>query len=317
MRTAIVTVLVAGVGFLSAVAAVPALDFSNARVPEEEIVSGGPPKDGIPALTDPRTLPAAQSGFLKADDRVLGLMLGGQARAYPIRILNWHELVNDTLGGRPVLVSYCPLCASGLVFDARVGGERLTFGVSGRLYNSDVLFYDRKTESLWSQLAMTAVTGEMAGTRLKPIPSETTTWQRWRRVHPETTVLSPRTGHARDYGRDPYAGYETTGRLMFPVDPLDRRLPAKARVIGIALGGEAKAYPLEVLAEVAGPGGKGSLRLLQDRIGGTPVTVEYDPAARSARILGPDGRMLPAVTAYWFAWAAFHPETELFAPEGR
>jgi len=167
-----------------------ALDLSNPRIPLEEIRNGGPPKDGIPALTDPEVISASEVSYLAPSDRILGLVMNGEARAYPLKILNWHEIVNDTLGGEPVLVSYCPLCGSGMVFDARINGERLNFGVSGRLYNSDVLFYDRKSESLWSQLKMEAVTGQMAGTKLTLLPLEHTRWDSWRQRHPATTVLA-------------------------------------------------------------------------------------------------------------------------------
>lgn len=301
-----------------------ALDLSDARVPLEEILDGGPPKDGIPALTDPKVVPAEQANDLGPADRILGLAMNGQARAYPIKILNWHEVVNDRLGGQPVLVSYCPLCGSGMAFDARGGGsgaasdsrsharvrgERLLFGVSGKLYNSDVLFYDRKTESLWSQLKMEAVTGRMAGTRLVLLPLENTTWEDWRKRYPATTVLSSETGYARDYALDPYSDYENEPSLMFPVVYRDPRLPAKEWVIGVSVEGRSKAYPFSVLAKSKQP--------IHDRIGELKLIVEYNPTSRSARIADASGRTVPAVTAYWFAWAAFHPETEVFGSTER
>lgn len=285
--------------------AAAALDLSGARVPLEEILDGGPPKDGIPALTDPKVVPAEQADGLEPSDRVLGLEMNGQARAYPIKILNWHEVVNDRLGSQPVLVSYCPLCGSGMAFDARVEGQRLSFGVSGKLYNSDVLCYDRKTESLWSQLKMEAVTGRMAGTRLTLLPLEHTTWADWLSRYPSTSVLSSETGYARDYARDPYRGYEHNSSLRFPVARQDPRLPAKEWVIGVSVEGRSKAYPFSILAT--------STLLIYDRIGATELIIEYNPAARSARIMDTSGRTVPAVTAYWFAWAAFHTETEVYS----
>ncbi|WP_373509099.1 DUF3179 domain-containing (seleno)protein [Thiocapsa sp.] len=142
-----------------------AFDLSGGLAPPDEIHVGGPPRDGIPALTDPAFVPAAQADFLAPDDRILGLTPGGEARAYPIAILNRHEIVNDGIGGRAVAVTYCPLCGTGVAFDALHTGRRVEFGVSGLLYNSDVLLYDRQTESLWSQIAKQAVTGPMKGQR--------------------------------------------------------------------------------------------------------------------------------------------------------
>ena len=185
-----------------------AFDFSTHSIPLEEIYGGGPPKDGIPALFDPEFIPGRQAAFLKPGDRILGLEVNGQAKAYPIQILTWHELVNDKIGGQSVLVSYCPLCGTGMAFDAIVNGRRELFGVSGKLYNSNVLFYDKGTESLWSQIRMEAVTGPLTGTRLIQIPLDLTTWKVWSDRYPDTLVLSRNTGHRRRYGVSPYKDYE-------------------------------------------------------------------------------------------------------------
>ena len=168
-------------------------DFSEHSIPINEIHSGGPAKDGIPALYDPEFITANDAHYLKSSDRVLGLSINGESKAYPLRILNWHELVNDRVGGTDVLVSYCPLCGTGMAFDSNINGERTLFGVSGKLYNSDVLFYDRKTESLWSQIKMEAVTGPLTGSRLKLLPLVHTTWEAWKKKHPDTKVLSKKT----------------------------------------------------------------------------------------------------------------------------
>jgi hypothetical protein len=272
-------------------------------LPAGSIVRGGPPRDGIPALDAPRVEPA-RSSRLRADDRVLGLAAGGAARAYPVRILNWHEVVNDRIAGEPAAVTYCPLCGSGVTFSSKVGERVLTFGVSGLLYDSDLLLYDRQTESLWSQLKFQAVTGPLIGTRLARLPAEHTTWAAWRRDHPGTEVLSFDTGHVRDYGRDPYAGYERDPATLFPVSVNDPRLPAKAWVVGVSLGGAAKAYPFDELARTGGT--------VRDTVAGRPVVVRYDPAARAARVEDGGGRALPSVTAFWFAWATFNPGTALF-----
>lgn len=293
--------------FTWACLALSGFDTARHSIPLDEIKRGGPPKDGIPALDRPRFLSAREAaGEIKADDRVLGLALNGEAKAYPVSILNWHEVVNDTLGGKAVVVTYCPLCGTGMVFDATVQGERLRFGVSGLLYESDVLLYDRKTESLWSQIKREAVTGPMTGRKLTLLPAMHTTWARWFAAHPGTRVLSRNTGHRRDYGRDPYRSYaENPGQLMFGVSRMSRALPPKATVIGIEAGGQAKAFAFSDL-ERAAP--------VQDSLAGVVFTVHYDPGSRTAHIQDANGKVLPAVVGYWFAWYAFYPDTQVFKP---
>lgn len=227
----------------------PAFDLRNAIIPKNEIRSGGPPKDGIPALTNPAVIRARDAAYLNATDRVAGVAIGEEARAYPLKILNYHEVVNDRLGAVPIAVTYCPLCDSVVVFDRRdqpAGGARggvLEFGVSGLLYNSNVLTYDRggRPESLWSQLAAQGVSGPGAKRDLKTLPVELTSWQDWHRRHPSTTVLSERTGHARNYQVNPYQAYFAGRNLMFPARPMSNRLPAKIPVLGVWAGGKARA----------------------------------------------------------------------------
>ena len=282
-----------------------AFDLSRSSVPQEEIQRGGPPKDGIPALTDPPVVAAEAATFLRPEDRVLGVALNGQARAYPIKILNWHEVVNDRLGETPISVTYCPLCLTGMVFRASHDGERVTFGVSGLLYNSDVLLYDRRTESLWSQLKMEAIAGARVGDRLEWLPVQHTTWEAWTTAHPTTDVVSMDTGYRRDYERDPYTDYAQSPRVMFPVHHQDTRLPSKAWVLGVLINGEAKAYPLDRL-----PNGE----VASDQLGDQELRIHYDATARSAWTTDPSGELIPSVQAYWFAWSAFYPETAVYAP---
>lgn len=178
-------------------------DIGNASVPVQAIERGGPPKDAIPAIDSPRFVSARQSG-LTDDDRVLGVALQGAARAYPVRILNWHEVVNDRFGDRAVVVTYSPRCGAGMAFEARPGAAASSFGVSGLLYNGDALLYDRATQSLWSPLLQAAVSGPLVGARLQPVPLTHTSWAGWRSRHPGTEVLSTDTGFERDYRRDPW-----------------------------------------------------------------------------------------------------------------
>lgn len=284
-------------------------DVRGALVPIAAIERGGPPRDGIPALDRPKFVAAADAP-LRSDDRVLGLLHRGVIRAYPVRILNWHEVVNDRLAGDPVAITYCPLCGTGMAFaarlPARLAARELSFGVSGLLFNSDMLLYDRATGSLWSQLRQQAISGPLKGTTLTAWPLESTTWADWRRRHPDTEVLSFDTGHARDYDRDPYAGYDAVHRLMFSVQHRDSRLGLKEWVLGVAVGRASKAYPFTALAtRTAGSG------WLEDRVGGQVVRIRYDAVHRAARVEDSSGYPLAAVTAYWFAWVAFHPDTEV------
>lgn len=281
------------------------IDLTPSSIPTDQILSGGPPKDGIPALLKPTFVAADDASFIRGEDVVVGLEIDGHARAYPLKILNWHEIVNDELGDLPVAVTYCPLTGSAVVFDRRVNGKPLSFGVSGRLYQSNVLMYDHQSDGLWSQLAGAAVTGKRTGTQLDNIPAQVTTWRRWREDHPDTSVLSPDTDHSRDYDRNPYAGYEASPSVMFPVEQHDDRLPTKARVLGVVLDGQARAYPHDELARAGGSA--------SDELVGRVVELRLDGASASAHA---SGRLLPAVSVYWFAWAAFHPDTSVWrAPQ--
>ncbi len=282
-------------------------DLTNITIPKNEILDGGPPKDGIPALTDPKVIGANEASYLNEQDRVIGLFLGGESKAYPIKILNWHEVINDQMGNSSVVVTYCPLCGTGMVFDALIEGARLHFGVSGKLYNSDVLIYDRRHESLWSQIGMKAVSGHFVGTNLKHLPAEHTTWKAWRAKYPKTRVLSHETGYPRDYSRDPYADYANTRKLMFPVKNQDSRLGTKDWVVGIIIGDEARAYPFSELAKLA----ENQLPL-KDSMNGKQLSVNYDHSNRSAQITDAAGAEIPSVQVFWFAWQAFYPETSLY-----
>ena len=205
------------------------------------------------------------------------------------------------------MVSFCPLCGTGMAFST-LHGKATTFGVSGLLYNSDLLLYDRETESLWSQILAAAISGPLRGEVLRPLPVEHTTWQDWRKRHPDTQVLSTDTGYNRDYRRSPYAGYETSDGLYFPVSRLDPRYHPKEQVIGVDIDGHFKVYPFIELARNDGE--------VSDEINGRKITVRFDKTHRSARVLGTvEGKPLPAVTGFWFAWMAFHPDSRVFAAE--
>ncbi len=279
-------------------------DRSRHSVPLEQILDGGPGRDGIPAILHPKFIPAGEASFLSDQDRVLALQHGPESKAYPIKILTWHEIVNDSLGGRPIVVTYCPLCGSGVAFEAQVRGRPHTFGVSGLLYQSNVLLYDHQTESLWSQLGMHAITGSLMGERLTPLTVEDTTWGDWRRTHPGTWVLSTQTGSWRNYDRAPYGDYEATGEIFFDVSHHDGRYHAKEWVMGVERNGIAKAYPFSELRNSTSP--------IHDHVGPDAVTIRFDLEHRRASVTDADGHLVPSVTTYWFAWYTFHPKTEVF-----
>ncbi|EXI82267.1 MAG: hypothetical protein AW10_00715 [Candidatus Accumulibacter appositus] len=282
-------------------------DLADALVPVEAIFAGGPPRDGIPAIDRPHFLPASAAGDVQPQERVLGVSLNGVAKAYPIAILNWHEIVNDTFGDTPVAVTYCPLCGTGMVFLAQVAGQAVQFGVSGLLYNSDVLLYDRQSASLWSQIDRRAISGKHKGQRLTALPLEHTRWGDWRQRHPETLVLSRNTGHFRDYDRNPYAAYESEEELYFPVRFRAQGYHPKERVLGLEIDGQFKAYPFAELAKSAGTSGS-----IRDRVGGQPIVVHFDAENANATARDADGKPLAGVVGYWFAWYAFHPETAIY-----
>lgn len=284
-------------------------DLSNATIPVDEIHSGGPPRDGIPSIDKPRFEGVeAADRWLKAGDVVISLSLEGERRAYPLRILVWHEIVNDRFGERPVAVTYCPLCGTAMAFDARVDGSRRTFGVSGLLYNSDVLMYDRQTESLWSQLAMKAVSGPAEGTPLELLPSVHMEWGKWKETYPQGRVLSRKTGSSRNYGRTPYKSYEKTERLMFPARKYRDELKNKTWIVGLHLGDYSAAFPL---GELKGAGE------VEAKLGEQRLRIHHDAEEGTVRAeTVPEGKRIPTTRVYWFAWQAFYPETALWRAPG-
>ncbi|MBT8435199.1 MAG: DUF3179 domain-containing protein [Gammaproteobacteria bacterium] len=285
-------------------------DLSNATLPREQILHGGPPRDGIPALSSPKLIAAIDADYLRPTDRVVGITLKDQPRAYPIAILNWHEIVNDEIDGQRFAVTYCPLCGTAVAFDATIEGRPTDFGVSGLLYNSDVLLYDRDTESLWSQILSESVAGARVGQKLTTLPISHTTWRDWLEQYPNTMVLSDDTGHSRDYQRDPYAGYEESRHTYFAVnnEAPDSYHP-KEIVVGLEVDGVYKAYPFIELDKQ----GKSQF---SDNINGTRFDFAWDSANRSVTITDTGGQEVASIQGFWFAWFAFHPDTEIFKGPG-
>ena len=239
-----------------------------------ELRSGGPPPDGIPAIDDPRFQRAGDVGWLEGDEPVLSFELGGDARAYPIQIMTWHEIVNDTVGGLPVALSYCPLCNSAIAYDRRVGERVLDFGTSGLLYRSALVMYDRQTESLWSHFTGQAVAGVLTGEEVGVYPVATVSWSDFRAAHPDGWVLSRETGFSRDYGRNPYPGYDDVDTSPFLFEgEVDGRLAAMERVLGIERAGEAVAIRMGPLLEA---------KVIAVEVGGEQLVVWAKPGTASA-----------------------------------
>ncbi|MBI2577185.1 DUF3179 domain-containing protein, partial [Candidatus Woesearchaeota archaeon] len=271
-----------------------------------KLESGGPPKDGIPSIDEPKIVSAREAdAWLRGDELILGVNLFGTPRAYPFQILVWHELVNDVINGNPVLISYCPLCGTGIAFDRNVDGSLLSFGVSGKLYNSDLIMYDRKTDSYWMQLSGEAIIGEMAGARLKMLPADTVPWKEWKALHPDTGVLSKDTGHSRDYGSDPYGDYYKSRSVWFALEHEDARLHPKTVIYGIEAKGAYKAYTYDALIKE---------KKIKDDVGGVNVLIAMDDYGIVTVKNIETGEEIPKVRSFWFAWAATYPNTEVYSP---
>jgi len=223
----------------------PDTDFAKHSVDFGEILSGGPPKDGIPSIDEPLFVPVSESEDLAAREPVIRLVINGDARAYPLRILTWHEIVNDEVGGVPVAVTYCPLCNAAIVFDRRIGDKAPEFGTTGKLRNSDLVMYDRATESWWQQFLGEAIVGELTGTRLTMLPSRIESWERFAARHPDGRVLVPNNPRLRDYGRNPYVGYDSERAPFLYRGEFPEGIEPMAYVVAV----EDQAWALELLRQ--------------------------------------------------------------------
>lgn len=322
-----------------------------------ELLPGGPPPDGIPSIDEPTFLTPDEAAFLDEREPVLALRIGDDARAYPVQILTWHEIVNDTVGGIPVAVSYCPLCNSAIAYDRRLGDRVLDFGTSGLLYQSALVMYDRQTESLWSHFTGRAVAGELVGSEVELFPLATVSWGDWRDANPDGLVLSRDTGHERTYGQNPYPGYDDVGTSPFLFEgEVDGRLAAKTRVVGLRAGGDAVAVVLDQLLDngvvdvqldgrrlvvwarpgtasaldatsVAGGRDVGATGAFVPRVDDRDLTFVatgdgFEDRETGSRwnvlgeaeegpLVGEVLQPVEHVDTFWFAWAAFLPDTRL------
>jgi uncharacterized protein DUF3179 len=290
---------------LSIAASKNGFNLDNTLIPASKIKRGGPPRDGIPSIDRPEFIDSKDALFLKDNDRVIGISYKGAVRAYPIKILNWHEVVNDNLNGEAAIISYCPLCNSGMVFSTQSKDVNFTFGVSGLLYNSDVLLYDRQTGSLWSQIMGKSISGSLKGTKLKMLPASHTSWRQWRTKYPETKVLSTNTGFRINYKKSPYLKYTRSSELMFKVEHTNRAYRNKELVLGITIDNKHKSYPFKELK-------KQGLEKFSDEFVGKKLHIKWSAGDKTASIFDADGNELPTVISYWFAWYAFFPDTDIF-----
>lgn len=282
------------------------LPLADAKVPlthsldvySRNIVSGGVPKDGIPSIDDPTH---GDGKYLGENDVVFGVEINGEERAYPQRVLVWHEIVNDVLGGENISVTYCPLTGTAVGF---MRGET-TLGVSGRLLNSNLVMYDRKTDSLWPQILGQSVKGELKGEALQEFRVVWTTWREWRDEHPETTVLTRDTGYARNYSRDPYGsynpvmGYYASGEPNYPVMNTDTRHPPKEVVVGARTSDGPVSFHKDTLRREES---------MVKQVNGTPHRAIYNDSLDTARVKR-SGETVNSFDAMWFSWAAFYPDT--------
>ena len=290
----------------------PATDFTKRMVDLSEIRSGGPPKDGIPAIDDPQFAPVAEASDLTPSEPVIALSIEGDTRAYPLRILTWHEIVNDTVGGVPVAVTYCPLCNAAIAFERQANGRVLDFGTTGKLRHSDLVMYDRQTQSWWQQYTGTAIVGELAGLELKMLPVRIEAFERFLRRYPDGRVLVPSNPSLRPYGANPYIGYDGT-RVPFLYDgSFPEGIPPMAYVV--AVGDEA--WSLDLLRK-KGQIDAGDLQLTWEPGQNSALDAQFISQGRdignvTVRRRGVSGSAdVPHHVTFAFVFHAFQPDGRL------
>lgn len=274
-------------------------ELSNLEIPISEIYPGVEKRTGIPALNAPVFEGSVQADqWLDARDMVLGITYNGMAKAYPLRVISWHEVVNDNFGGENILVTFCALTHSGQAY------KGTDAGVSAMVFNNNTLFYDNATRSLWGQMTGQAVSGDLAGTYLEKVPVVYTTWKEWTLMHPETSVLSMANSEGIDYSKVAYSEFENTVELPFPVSYTNKKLPLKSKVIGLEVDGKYKAYPFSML--------KSSNTVVEDYFNGMKVRISFNAENESFVMTDEDGALLPVVVSYWYAWYAYHTDTKIY-----
>jgi hypothetical protein len=272
-------------------------------VPAAEIIAGGPKRDGIKSVDEPGFAAPEAASWVAPQNPVLGVSVGDAAHTYPVHIMDYHQIVNDDVGGTPVLVTYDPLAGVPRAFDARVDGRRLEFGVSGLLHNHNFLLYDRETESLWLQFTGEALAGPLAGKRLTPLPIRQERLSTWLSRHPSTRVLERPFPQRIDYRYTPFKAYIVDDKTLFPVKAQDTSYHAKEMVCGVVVNGKARAYLGSLVTAAGGE--------VEDEVAGHKIHVAYDPDEAVFMWDVPEG--VEVVESYWLAWKAFHPDTSVWS----
>ncbi len=321
---------------------------SDWLVPQEQILSGGPGKDGIPSIDKPKFEKATSIDYMSDDDLILGIKVGNMIKGYTHAVLDWHEIVNDEVNNLAVSLTYCPLTGTGIGWNRQLGNNKTSFGVSGLLFNSNLMPYDRDSDSYWSQMRLDCIGGDRIGQKIETIPFIETSWQTWKTLFPNSDVITLNTGYNRNYNRYPYGNYKQDNGLIFPADGLAGDFHLKERVLGVISNNKAKVYAFKYFAGEA-------YSVLQDEFGGTKlvivgseeknVLVAYYRSTNGEErnflqagsdnqniimedskgnaynlfgevIAGPDiGDRLEqfkSMIGYWFVWNAFYPETEVY-----
>lgn len=273
-------------------------------VPLSEIVGGGPPKDGIPSIDRPKFVSVSEAGsFVKSDTQGILVKVNGDVKFYPYNILLWHEIVNDEIGGKPLAITFCPLCATGIVFEREINGTVYDFGTSGKLYKSNLVMYDRQTDSYWSQALGTAIVGKLTGTKLVVYSSAILDFKTAAERNPRMKVLSTDTDFVRDYKFNPYSSYENSDEVGFGATFTDRRLPPKTLTYGIFVDGKPKAYDYLKLIK---------LKELRDEFAGHKLLIKTDENSEINVFDETSGKRIVGIVSFWFSWAIHNPETELW-----
>lgn len=280
-------------------------DYTGAKVEKSELEQGCLSQDCIPSINVPVFESVDQASWLNDEDIVFGVTYKGIIRAYPQRILNWHEIVNDTIAGDPIVITFCPLCGSALAFERKVNRVITEFGVSGKLHNSDLVMYDRYEGNLWQQITGVGIVGPAARRNevLRQIPIVTTPWREWKKEYPNTEVLSRETGFVKDYNAYPYGTYEQDDELYFGVKNLNKKLQIKTVVYGIEVNGASKAYPESAFDNQL---------TISDTVGSIAVLLEKTKDGKILITNQMTQEEIIPIRLFWFAWASFHPDTALY-----
>ena len=279
-------------------------DGTKYLVHPDKIRSGGPPKDGIPSIDNPKFVTVKNADeWIQDNELVLALNYNGVKKVYPLQILVWHEIVNDFAKDKPILITYCPLCGSGIAYERKINNETVEFGTSGKLFNSNLIMYDRLTSTYWTQIDGLAIIGDLTGFELNEISIDTVRWDEWKNEHPDSLVLSQDTGFDRQYGTDPYGSYYDESNLFFPVENTDNSVHPKTVIYGIEINETYKAYT-ESLVNILGS--------FTDEINGTMINITKNPDGSVYIYDIKTNKEIVKERDFRFAWYAFHPETELF-----